>query len=350
MRATVTLPDELADQLQAARRDGEPLAAAIRRLAEAGLALTPMKDMDLRIKTEKLRELRAQRRAKEADNWTHSEVAERVELHARLFRGALRGLAGRHRLALVSMGVPAKAALELLGEIEEDLVAEVRAGLAAADGAAEGGGVRKRHVTMAQGDCLEVLPGMARGNVDLLLTDPPYAMPAQYYAGRESASMRRWSDSSIMMGWWRLFIDRAMPVMKPDSTVAVFANANAISVFWPIMFEVTRALQLVVWDKGRIGMGAPFRTQAEYVIIGLIGSPFRRDAGIGNVLRHSPVHHSRRAHPAQKPESLLSEFDTATVPRRRARLWTRFLAPGARRERAPPLAATYALRRWNGEP
>ena len=126
------------------------------------------------------------------------------------------------------------------------------------------------------GDALEVLPTLPR-SFDLLLTDPPYAMPATYYAGRNVR--RRWSDSSILTGWWRFVMERASAVLRPDAMVAVFANGNAVAAFWPVMYECCRPLQLAVWDKGRIGMGSPLRNQAEFIIIGSMGTTFATDAG-----------------------------------------------------------------------
>ena len=156
-----------------------------------------------------------------------------------------------------------------------------------------------------EGDCLEVMRDLPRGYFDLLLTDPPYAMPATFYEGRNAAAVRHWSDSSILTGWWRGVVERVLPLLKANAMVAVFANANAVAAFWPVLFETTTSLNLAVWDKGRFGMGHPLRNQAEYIVVGSVGAAFGRSKGVANVFNVAPIHHDKRVHPAQKPRDLL---------------------------------------------
>ena len=162
-----------------------------------------------------------------------------------------------------------------------------------------------QRLTHYEGDCLQIMPTLTPESFDLLLTDPPYAMPATYYQGRNV--IRRWSDTSIMQGWWRLVMKTAMPLMKPDGMVVVFANAGAISAFWPNMFEIM-SLSLAVWDKGSFGMGAPLRNTCEYMIIGSIGQHYIANRKTGNIFRYDRVHHKNRIHQAQKPAPLISDL------------------------------------------
>ena len=152
-----------------------------------------------------------------------------------------------------------------------------------------------------EGDCLEVMRDLPRGHFDLLLTDPPYAMPA-YYDGDKIK--RRWSDTSIITGWWRVVMERVMPLLKENAMVAVFVDGPAVAALWPIMHEVTRNLQLAVWDKMTPGRGSTLMMQTEFVIVGNCGTPFRR-GGLSNVFRHRRVKPSAKVHPAQKPRDLL---------------------------------------------
>ena len=159
---------------------------------------------------------------------------------------------------------------------------------------------------MIEGDCLEILPSLPNCHFDLVLTDPPYAMPVSFYEGRNVK--RRWSDSSILTAWFRLVAQAIRPKMKPDSMLAVFANANAVAAFWPVLYEMTTVLQLVVWDKGSLGMGAPFRVQTEFVIVGSFGATWQRNKATANVFRYPRVHHADRLHQAQKPDSLMADL------------------------------------------
>ena len=158
-----------------------------------------------------------------------------------------------------------------------------------------------------EGDCLDVMPKMPKYQFDLMITDPPYAMPATFYVGRHN--YRRWSDTSIMMGWWREVMKRAFPLLKANSMVAIFANAGAISAFWPILYEVTTNMQLVVWDKMSHGLGTPFMNQVEYVMVSSVGKSYRpKGEALANIIRVPRVPPPRRVHPAQKPVELLTRL------------------------------------------
>ena len=161
------------------------------------------------------------------------------------------------------------------------------------------------------GDCIQEMPKLQTCSFDLLLTDPPYAMPATFYEGRNPT--RKWSDSSIMQAWWRMVIDTAIPLLKPDGMVAVFANANAVAAFWPCMYEKMK-LQLAVWDKGQIGMGRPLRNSCEFIIVGSLGDSFASNQGASNIFRFSRSSASSRTHQAQKPSDLIKHIVSLLCP------------------------------------
>ena len=164
-----------------------------------------------------------------------------------------------------------------------------------------------------EGDCLEVMPGLPRRSCDLLLTDPPYALPVQYAQARNAP--RRWSDWSVLSGWWRIVMERALPLLTPEANVAVFCGAPGAAAMWPAMHERLRNLQMAVWDKGRIGPGRPLRRQAEFLVVGSVGGrPYARTGGVGTVLRCPAVPPARRSHPAQKPVELLRALARELCP------------------------------------
>ena len=169
-----------------------------------------------------------------------------------------------------------------------------------------------------EGDCLEVMRELPRGHYDLLLTDPPYSLPASYATTiTGNRHKRRWSDMSIMSGWWATVMQRAIPTLRPKAVVAVFANPNAIASWWPVMYEACCLLQLVVWDKGDGGVGAPFQNSAEYIIVGTMGDGHqgkRPGAACSTVLRCPAVPRGRRVHPSQKPVQLLATLSEHLCP------------------------------------
>lgn len=166
-------------------------------------------------------------------------------------------------------------------------------------------------ITHIEGDCLQVMPSLPRQSFDLLLTDPPYAMPATYYQGRHST--RKWSDTSIMQSWWRLVTSTYLPLLKINGMAIVFVNADAMAAFWPIMYE-RMSLQMAVWNKRTIGMGQPLRNQCEFMIVGSVGKAYASNLGQGNIFDCPRVHSGERVHPAQKPTLLIEELINLFCP------------------------------------
>ena len=173
--------------------------------------------------------------------------------------------------------------------------------------------LRMPAINRITGDSLLVLPGLDNYQFDLLLTDPPYAMPATYYEGRGGAK-RRWSDSSILTGWFRGFMEKCAPCMKPNAMFAVFANGAAAAAFWPVLFECSTHLQMAVWDKESFGMGKPLRNQCEFIIVGAFGTPYISRADVSNLFRCPRVPSAQRSHQAQKPLALIEELAAALCP------------------------------------
>ncbi len=164
-------------------------------------------------------------------------------------------------------------------------------------------GGKWKHMT---GDCLDLIEQFPEKSFNLILTDPPYAMPATYYNGRNAK--RRWSDTSIMQTWWRLVIETAWPLLKPNAMICVFCNAAALVAFYPPIFEKCSNVQVAVWDKDRIGLGRPLRNQTEFILCGSVGIGYAANKGKSNVFRFKSVTIQKRIHPAQKPTGLIKEL------------------------------------------
>ena len=166
-----------------------------------------------------------------------------------------------------------------------------------------------------EGDCLEIMPELPRGKFDLILTDPPYAMPAQYYMQAGTNVRKRWSDTLIFAGWWRTVVDTCLPLLAENSALAVFCNETAAAVMLPPIFErLRRRPHLAVWDKMSVGRGAPIRRQTELILFGFLGVPYCGDRSQGDVFRCPRVPPSKRVHPAQKPTALLETIIELLCP------------------------------------
>lgn len=163
-----------------------------------------------------------------------------------------------------------------------------------------------REITHIEGDCLQVMPELPRKSFDLMIADPPYAMPATYYLGRYIE--KKWSDASIMQGWWRYVMDTAVPLLKDNAMALVFCNAASLVSFYPTMYQKTESLQVAIWDKIFTGMGSPLSNTAEFIIVGGIGTAYRSRKGVSNIFRYKRVSPTNRSHQAQKPTELIDDL------------------------------------------
>jgi site-specific DNA-methyltransferase (adenine-specific) len=166
-------------------------------------------------------------------------------------------------------------------------------------------------ITIYHGDCLdfcsELLP------VDLLIADPPFFMPIKHYAAR-SEWARAWGDTSVLSSWWNHALTLLTPRIADSGSAFVFCDDESYSVFYPPLYVRFPALSALVWNKGRIGMGSPWRHSFEFILHARTGiSKWCGSAGESDVLNFSPVAFAVRDHPVSKPRPLLSKLISVTT-------------------------------------
>lgn len=181
-------------------------------------------------------------------------------------------------------------------------------------------------VTLYHGDCLEVMGGMDDTSVSTILTDPPYSSGGR----RENArSIRKSMTRSIVDDDWirgdamstagfmwfmRLCGLEWRRLLTPGGHCLSFID-------WRMYPNLTTALEtadlrqhpVLVWDKTRLGMGAIFRNQHEFIVHCTAGNPTdpqRRD--VPNVLRFPNVRDGD--HPTEKPDALLQTLLSVVCP------------------------------------
>lgn len=157
--------------------------------------------------------------------------------------------------------------------------------------------------TLYCGDALEILPNL--GRADAVIADPPYAIPTQVAQTREVT--RSIGDLSMIEASFRLLFDMTLKLTGTHGRHFVFADGSSYPVIFRAMFgKATSAL--LVWDKGRIGMGREFRKSHELVMHAWgADTPIAQADGIGyaDILRCEPLSSEERIHPAQKPVPLI---------------------------------------------
>jgi DNA modification methylase len=160
-------------------------------------------------------------------------------------------------------------------------------------------------ITIYHGNCREVLAQLSI-RVDLVLTDPPFFMPATHYQSRVQYQ-RGWSDTSILATFWAVTLDACLPLLKRTGHFVTFCNGDSYPVFYPEMYRRFDFLKCLVWDKGHVGLGRVWRNQHELAIAARWNtSEFKEDRVLrADVFRFNATPSQHREHPVEKPVDML---------------------------------------------
>jgi len=157
------------------------------------------------------------------------------------------------------------------------------------------------------GDCIEEMKKLENNSIDMIITDPPYTTPIISGFGRKR--MKNVADLSIQEQYIILLKKEFERILKPNGRVFIFCDDK----YYPSIFRAFydwNSSQMVVWDKGKIGMGKPFRKQHELIFYAN-REPFeyiRNGYTFATVMKFKQVFTKDRLHPAEKPIELIREL------------------------------------------
>lgn len=165
------------------------------------------------------------------------------------------------------------------------------------------------NIDLRLGDCLELMEDIPDGSVDAVITDPLYTTPAVTAYGRTKD--RNVADLSIQETYLRVLRQGFERILKPCAPTFIFCDDDYFaSVFRA--FYTWSSNQLIIWDKGRIGLGKPFRKRHELLFyVNRHGIDYNRTDGITHyptVLCYKPVPPNERMHGAQKPLDMIEDL------------------------------------------
>lgn len=188
-------------------------------------------------------------------------------------------------------------------------------------------------IDVLHGDGLTVLRTLPDASVDAIVTDPPYCSGSVSEAGRQGADgqgLRSNSESAKRFGWFKAdnmgtaglaWLLRAIAfestrLLRDGGSLCVFCDWRMVANIEPaIESSGLRFRNLLVWDKGTMGLGTGFRMQHELALHFTNGSGASfYDRSVGNVLRARRVHVSDREHPTQKPVDLMAQIIRVVSP------------------------------------
>lgn len=152
-------------------------------------------------------------------------------------------------------------------------------------------------------DCTEFLKQIESNSVDLIIIDPPYSTPIITAFGRKK--VKNLADLSIQEYFFTPIKLEFERILKENGRLFIFCDDK----FYPLLFAVFYGwtnIGLLIWDKGKIGMGRPIRKQHELIMYANRGSwEFAKEelTHIPSVIKVKTE--SDKVHGAQKPIELL---------------------------------------------
>jgi len=157
------------------------------------------------------------------------------------------------------------------------------------------------------GDCIEELKEMKDDSVDLVITDPPYFVPANHYSTR-TAFKRNFGDLGVMEFFFKEIFKELTRVLKPTGCLYVFCDGQSYPLFYYHLYQYCKSVRPLIWDKKTSINGYHWRHQHELVIFAQMPQNEKVPTGDGDILRYNAVKVGERKHPAQKPVDLLKRF------------------------------------------
>ena len=149
------------------------------------------------------------------------------------------------------------------------------------------------------------------GDVTVLLTDPPYSSGGFQESQRKSGSIGNRQNTKIAADQLstRGYISLMSEVLAlvPADVLYMFTDWRMWSWTYDIAERANFPVRnMLVWDKGRMGMGFPWRSTHELILFAKRTPSKMMDGKTGNVLRFDRA--SNDEHPTEKPVELVQHI------------------------------------------
>jgi site-specific DNA-methyltransferase (adenine-specific) len=121
------------------------------------------------------------------------------------------------------------------------------------------------HVTLYQGDALDVLRTLPDASVHAVVTDPPFAFAGGISNGRTSHA-----DGQFFLHWWKDVCRQLIRVLRTDGEGFVWCDWKTAALFADGLAAVQpyggwRAAQMLYHYREMPGMGKPFRSSVDMI-------------------------------------------------------------------------------------
>lgn len=156
-------------------------------------------------------------------------------------------------------------------------------------------------------DCIDAMKEIADHSIDLIVTDPPYFLPAVHYNTRKQFS-RNFADLGILEHFFKDIFREIKRVIKPSGKIYMFCDGQSYPLFYYHMYHFCKSVRPLIWDKKTSINGYSWRHQHEIIIFAEMPEAKKVPSGDGDILRFSAVKVDSRLHPAEKPIELLASL------------------------------------------
>lgn len=156
-------------------------------------------------------------------------------------------------------------------------------------------------------DCIDAMKEIADNSIDLIVTDPPYFLPAVHYNTRKQFS-RNFADLGILEHFFKDIFREIKRVIKPSGKIYMFCDGQSYPLFYYHMYPFCKSVRPLIWDKKTSINGYSWRHQHEIIIFAEMPEAKKVPSGDGDILRFSAVKVDNRLHPAEKPIELLASL------------------------------------------
>ena len=153
------------------------------------------------------------------------------------------------------------------------------------------------------GDCLEVMAGLEKESVDLILTDPPYGINYQSGHRKEKFDILHNDDKPPLD-----FIPTAISLLKENRGMYVYTRWDVYPVWYNEIEKYAKIKNCCIWSKRGGGMGdlkGAFAYTHEFCIYAVKGKYELQGKRISDVWEFGRDCGVDYGHPTQKPSAAM---------------------------------------------